>query len=97
MRLVKVFGPFGSDLILFATRHFDLIITSKHIGFTGVEMFKALEIDYLNLDIIIVKLGYLTEDFKAISAKHYLALSRGCTDEVLDRLHYSNQEGLLRV
>lgn len=97
LRLVESFGPFGSDLILFATRHFDLIITSKHIGFTGVEMFKALEIDYLNLDIIIVKLGYLTEDFKAISAKHYLALSRGCTDEVLDRLHYSNQEGLLRV
>lgn len=42
-----------------------------------------MQIDYLNLDIIVVKLGYLTEDFKAISAKHYLAISQGCTDEVL--------------
>lgn len=97
LRLVEGFGPFRSDLILFASEHFELIITSKHIGFTGVEMFKALHLDYLNLDIIVVKLGYLTEDFKAISAKHYLALSRGCSDEVLDRLHYKNQEGLLRV
>ena len=97
LRLVEGFGPFGSDLILFSSKHFDLIITSKHIGFTGVEIFKALELDYMNLDIIVVKLGYLTEDFKAISAKHYLALSPGCSDEVLDRLHYKHQEGLLRV
>lgn len=97
LRLAKGFGPFRSELILFASKHFDLIITSKHIGFTGVEMFRALGIDYLKKDIIVVKLGYLTEDFKAISAKHYLALSRGCSDEVLDRLHYNNQEGLLRV
>lgn len=97
LRLVEGFGPFRADLILFASTHFELIITSKHIGFTSVEMFKALQIDYLNLDIIVVKLGYLTEDFKAISAKHYLALSQGCTDEVLCRLNYRNQEGLLRL
>lgn len=89
------FGLFKSELILFRTDHFDLILTSKHIGFTGVDMFAALGIDYLNLDVIIVKLGYLTEDFKAIAAKSYLALTRGCTDEVLTRLSYSRQYDLI--
>lgn len=97
IRLVEGFGAFSSDLILFATPDFELIISSKHIGFTSVEIFEALQIDYLNLDIIVLKLGYLTEDFKAIAAKHYLALSRGCTDEILQRLDYRHQEGLLRI
>lgn len=87
--IVKDFGLFRATLILFKTNEFDLIITSKHIGFTNAEMFKALCIDYLNKDLIIVKLGYLTEDFREIAQKSYMALSRGCTDEVLSRLSYS--------
>ena len=92
---VASFGPFDSGLVLFATDAFELIITSRHIGFTGVDMFQALDIDYLNKDVIVVKLGYLTPDFKEIAAKSYLALSQGCTDEVLSRLDYSGSYELL--
>jgi len=92
VKVVEKWGLFKSDLILFQTANFALIITSKHIGFTGVEMFRALEIDYLQYDLIVPKLGYLTEDFKEIAAQAYLALTRGCTDEVLSRLKY-NQQG----
>ncbi|NLK50039.1 MAG: M81 family metallopeptidase [Candidatus Cloacimonetes bacterium] len=95
MKHVQSFGPFASGLVLFATDAFELIITSRHIGFTGVDMFQALDIDYLDKDVIVVKLGYLTPDFKEIAAKSYLALSRGCTDEVLSRLDYSASYELL--
>ncbi len=91
VRYVKDFGLYHSDLALFRTEEFDLILTSRHIGFTGTEMFKALDIDYLATDVIVVKLGYLTEDFKDIAEKSYLALSQGCTDEVLGRLSRAHQ------
>lgn len=95
VKVVQHFGLFNATLILFKTEQFELILTSKHIGFTNAEMFKALDIDFLNKDIIIVKLGYLTEDFREISAKSYLALSQGCTDEVLSRLAYQKKYDLI--
>ncbi|NLO43706.1 MAG: M81 family metallopeptidase [Candidatus Cloacimonetes bacterium] len=95
VRHVENFGVFASEIILFETESFELIITSKHIGFTGVAMFEALGLDYMNMDVIVVKLGYLTPDFKEIAAKSYLALSRGCTDEVLSRLNYRHTYKLI--
>lgn len=95
VRYVESFGAFDAELILFETEAFDLIITSKHIGFTGTAIFEALEIDYMNADVIVVKLGYLTPEFKEIAAKSYLALSRGCTDEVLSRLNYRHRYELI--
>ncbi len=95
VKYIKDFGLFKCELILFKADNFELILTSKHIGFTSADMFKALEIDYLLKDIIIVKLGYLTEDFIEISAKSYLALSQGCTDEDLSRLNYKKKYELI--
>ena len=95
VKLVNDFGVYSSNLVLFRTAEFDLIITSKHIGFTGTELFAALEIDYRNLDVIVVKLGYLTEEFKTLAAKSYLALTQGCSDEVLARLEYSKKYDLI--
>ncbi len=95
IKIVAGFGLFKAVLILFKTEQFDLILSSKHIGFTSVDMFQALEIDYLQKDVIVVKLGYLTEDFKEIAAKAYMALSQGCTDEVLSRLSYSKKYELI--
>lgn len=89
------FSAFKSELILFKTNEFELILSSKHIGFTSTDIFKALDIEYLNKDIIIVKLGYLTEDFIEITPKAYLALSQGCTDEVLERLSYQKKFDLV--
>lgn len=86
---IPAFGAYSSELVLFQTAEYELIITSKHIGFTSVDMFEALALDYLDMDVIVVKLGYLTPDFLQIAAKHYLALSRGCTDELLERLSHS--------
>ena len=91
-KYIESWGVFKSDIVLFSTEIFDLILVSKHIGFTSTDMFEALEIDYLKKDIIVVKLGYLTSDFKNISKKSILVLSKGCTNEVLSELSYSNKD-----
>lgn len=90
-KYIASFGAYRSHLSLLKTDEFELILTSEHIGFTTVEMFKALELSYLNYDIIIVKLGYLTPDFKDIAKKHYMALTRGCTDQILGRLGHDEK------
>lgn len=95
VKYIPDFGVYRSELILFQTMEYQLIITSKHIGFTSVDMFDALKLDYLDMDIIVVKLGYLTPDFLQIAAKHYLALSQGCTDEVLGRLSFLQEYELV--
>jgi len=95
VKYLAAFGLHQAELVLFRTREFDLILSSRHIGFTGVEMFNALGLDYLAYDVIVVKLGYLTEDFKEVAAKSYLALTQGCTDEVLDRLAYTGKYDLI--
>lgn len=91
VKYIDNYSYFKSELILFETREFHLILTSKHIGFTNVDMFISLGLDYMNYDVIVVKLGYLTEDFKEIAQKSFMALTQGCTDEVLSRLKYSKQ------
>lgn len=91
VKYIEKYSYFNSELVLFETNDFYLILTSKHIGFTNVDMFVTLGLDPMDFDVIVVKLGYLTEDFKEIAKKSYMALTQGCTDEVLSRLTYSKQ------
>jgi hypothetical protein len=44
---------------------------------------------------VVVKLGYLTEEFKPIAKKAYMALTPGCSDEILERLRYSEENKLI--
>ncbi|MDA3838049.1 MAG: M81 family metallopeptidase [Candidatus Delongbacteria bacterium] len=91
-KVIKNWGPFSSDMVLFSTEIFELIIVSKHIGFTDVTMFEAMDIDYINKDLIVVKLGYLTDPFKKIANTSILALTKGCTNELLSDLPYENKD-----
>ena len=50
---------------------------------------RGAPIDPLAQDVIVVKLGYLTPELQSIAAKSCLALTCGCTDEVLQRLPYT--------
>lgn len=95
LRMVENFGLYAATLVLIRTEEFDLILSSKHIGFTDLEPFRALGIDPLAQDVIVVKLGYLTPELQSIAAKSCLALTRGCTDEVLQRLPYTYPHDLI--
>ncbi|PID26496.1 MAG: hypothetical protein CR982_09980 [Candidatus Cloacimonadota bacterium] len=83
------FDFYKSVVILFETAKYKLLIVSKHIGFIGTEVFETVGVNPKDCDIVIVKLGYLTDPFKDITQKSILALTKGCTDEILSRLSYS--------
>ncbi len=86
---LEKWGQMKSDLVLFHTRGIDIIITSKHIGFTDTDMFDALGIDYMLRELIVVKLGYLTASHKKAASHSIMALTDGSSNEKLSGLPYN--------
>jgi len=90
MAYVESWGLMKSDLVLFWTGGIDLILASKHIGFTETELFDALNIDHMNRKLIVVKIGYLSSSFKKVARRSIMALSDGSSNEKLENLPYQN-------
>jgi microcystin degradation protein MlrC len=86
--IVRDFGPYKSGLVLAAHRNILFTITSKHIGFGDEDLLPALGISPGDYCLVLVKLGYLEPCFKSIAARAILATSRGCSDEILERVPY---------
>ncbi len=90
--LVKAFcdsyGPYRASMALFSTGHVDLVFVSEHIGFTEPELFEALGVDARTRQIVVCKLGYLTDPHKKIAGRKIMALTEGSSNEVLERLDY---------
>ena len=68
----------------------DIIVTEKRTGFHYPKNFEDLGINPLETDIIVVKLGYLTEGLYDIRADWMMALTRGGVDQDLEKLPYKN-------
>jgi microcystin degradation protein MlrC len=68
----------------------DIIVTEKRTGFHYPKNFEDLGIKPLETDIIVVKLGYLTEGLYDIRADWMMALTRGGVDQDLEKLPYKN-------
>ena len=68
----------------------DIIVTEKRTGFHYPKNFEDLGINPLETDIIVVKLGYLTEGLYDIHADWMMALTRGGVDQDLEKLPYKN-------
>lgn len=81
-------GAYGADIALFHTGGVDLILTAKHIGFIGPDMFEAFGIRAQDRKLIVVKLGYLTAFHKAEAARTIMALTDGSSNEKLASLPY---------
>lgn len=80
----------SSDLALFRVNDVDIVIAEKHIGYIKPDVFQALGIEPQERDIVICKLGYLTEFFEPIAQHSILALSKGNTYEKLIDIPYEN-------
>ncbi|MCG8570453.1 MAG: M81 family metallopeptidase [Spirochaetes bacterium] len=91
-KYVKSWGDYQSDLVLFHSGGIEIVITSKHIGFVHPSMLEALDINPSDRKIIAIKLGYLTDPYKKIAARSIIALTNGCTDEILERLPYKKMK-----
>jgi len=68
----------------------DIIITNKRIGWTTLEAFIRFGINPSSKRVVVVKLGYLTPDFRKIAKASFLALTPGCTNQLLHELTYVN-------
>ena len=68
----------------------DVIVTSKHVGCYDPEMMRALGIEPEQRKVIVVKLGYLEPEIRAIAKRSMLVLTDGSTNEVFSRLQYKH-------
>lgn len=65
-----------------------IILTSKRTPFHYRQQFLDLEIIPEDHDIVVVKIGYLVPELKAMAQKAYLALSRGAVNQDIVALPY---------
>ena len=76
------------NLVLLDVMGIDVIVTDKHVGCYDPEMMRVLGVEPQNLKAIVVKLGYLEPEIRAIAKKSILVLTDGSTNEVFTRLNY---------
>lgn len=65
-----------------------VILTEKRTPFHYVQQFHDLNIDPEAHNIIVIKVGYLVPEIKAIAKKAYLALSPGAVNQDITSLRY---------
>ncbi|MGI5172467.1 M81 family metallopeptidase [Treponema sp. OMZ 840] len=81
-------GAQNSDMALIDVQGIDVIVTSKHVGCYDPEMMRALGVEPEQCKAIVVKLGYLEPEIRAIAKRSMLVLTDGSTNEVFSRLEY---------
>ena len=88
LRIIRDYGPYGSDLVLVASGPLRIVITSKHIGFGDEGLLPALGVEARDYCLVVVKLGYLEACFRDIAARAIMATSKGCSNEILESILY---------
>jgi microcystin degradation protein MlrC len=83
------FGPYHAKVAFVQHRDLRIVLTSKHIGFGDEELLPALGVNAADYCLVVVKLGYLEECFRSIAALAIMATSKGCSNEVLETIPYT--------
>lgn len=78
------------DLALIHIGGIDIVVASKHVGAYDPDMMRALSVVPEKRLLIVVKLGYLEPEIRAISRYSVMALTDGSTNEVLASLPYQH-------
>lgn len=78
------------DLALIHIGGIDVVVASKHVGAYDPDMMRALSVVPEKRLLIVVKLGYLEPEIRAISRYSVMALTDGSTNEVLASLPYQH-------
>ncbi len=81
--------PIHSDLALFRSCGVDIVLAEAHIGYGDPAVFSDLGRNAGEADIVVCKLGYLTDAQAAVAKRSIMALSKGSTNEDLKSLHYA--------
>ena len=81
-------GMIKGDLALFSNCGVDIVIAEIHVGYIVPEMFTDLGVDPSDVEIVVCKLGYLTEQHELVAKRSIMALTKGSTNEDLKTLDY---------
>jgi len=66
-----------------------VIVVDAHVGCYDPDMMRAVDITPENQKIIVVKLGYLEPEIRKIAKHSIMALTKGSSDELFERLTYN--------
>ncbi len=77
-----------ANLALLNFKGVDIVLTDKHVGCYECDMLRCLGIKPEELKVLVVKLGYLEPELKAIAKNSIIALTTGSSDELFTRLNY---------
>ena len=80
----------GTRLALLHIGGIDVVAMTKHAGCYDPEMMRALGVEVEKRKVIVVKLGYLEPEIRAIARRSMMALTTGSSDELFERLEYRN-------
>ena len=83
-------GANGADLALLDVEGVDVVVASKHVGCYDPEMMRVLGAEPKQRKAIVVKLGYLEPEIRAIAKRSMMALTTGSSDELFERLPNKN-------
>lgn len=81
-------GMLKGDLALFSSSGVDIVIAQTHVGYIVPEIFTDLGVDPRDVEIVVCKLGYLTDHHKQVAGRSIMALTKGNTNENLKSLVY---------
>lgn len=81
-------GAQDNDLALLDVGGVDVVVTGGHVGCYDPEMMRVLGVIPEERKVIVVKLGYLEPEIRAIAKRSMMALTDGSTNEVFSRLDY---------
>ena len=81
-------GAQYKDLALLDVDGVYVVVTSGHVGCYDPDMMRVLGVKPEKCKCIVVKLGYLEPEIRAIAKRSMMALTDGSTNEVFSRLHY---------
>ena len=77
-----------TDMILVDINGVDVVVTQKHVGMFDPEMMRALGVVPEERRVIVVKLGYLEPELRAMAKRSIMALTDGSTNELLESINY---------
>ncbi len=75
-------GANGADLALLDVEGVDVVVASKHVGCYDPQMMRTLGAEPKERKAIVVKLGYLEPEIRAIAKRSMMALTTGSSDEL---------------
>lgn len=81
------FFPKG-DLALFNVSGVDIVLSETHVGYTLPELFEDLGANPSERELVVCKLGYLTQQHERVAKRSIMALTKGNTNEDLKSIPF---------